>query len=460
MKEITVAELVCTGEQDTEGRYSNPYVKIDIFHANGEIALPTQDTIVHNMDLLEGHLLLRAPILFREASEYIDEPSYRMSILDENGFVIDEVVQDNILENGDIYNHFDWEDSILEYVIPNSEFRAGEEKVIYLRFEVTLDLFERVDIKYKGNQVIMDPPLYDSRDIKLKITAADVEPVDFTPSVTSEGYHDYFKVKVKVDNQSSEIVQYKITAFKGTGITGDIEDLIGGPYWTHDPTRDLNPITHQSNGIYVDWSWYSATIPWYTVTGPMTHGWQYTVQCILEKIGDDEIFRLYNLMTIPEKLISVPVNKHTWASQAEFCFAIVRIGTIEGLVLFLLRLPALVAAATGATVAATGLIGTIVAGLIAAGPYLLILILGVAAIVAAASLIGSYLHGRVVNECPIQIDQDYKNLIDFRQELGTLAKKLDAPVELQPFMESTELIAEVIKSIRGTYIRFMTAKYN
>ncbi len=209
MNEIVVARMVWTGMRSSDGRYESPIPDI-VLDPNSKSHSKTTDTLSYNIEVLNTDLEIKVPISYQEASENLDHPSFKLTLLDDNGRVLKEAIQEYKPDQvGDHFLHFDTMDSTLSITIPLNEFTSGVPNTLNLKLEAELEQWEWVDRKFKGATL---ETMSETKYITVTVTADDVETVRVNATFpTTVDWKSFYHIQMQVENLDTESITYTVS---------------------------------------------------------------------------------------------------------------------------------------------------------------------------------------------------------------------------------------------------------
>ncbi|NHI83410.1 MAG: DUF4332 domain-containing protein [Candidatus Thorarchaeota archaeon] len=436
--EVVIASIACTGELDESNRYVNPYIDIvlDPFEAAKD---KTDDEMEYAIDILRGDVIIKVSTSYIEATEYLDEPSFRMTVKDASGQIID-VVEDEYDPSmvRDRFLYHDKDKSELYYISKIDNFTPAEPLTYQFDLEANIVLYEWTDEGERGDYV---DTITKMQSIIVKVTANAIERILVTPSFSPTSnikWKDYYRLIVKVENLHSNPINYKLPCREDDDKEiWDYSLNILGAKGTQTHTEDL----HQ------DWTWYSENPGLSFITsGPTTKTFKYTAQLILCEYQDGQLVETVYGPYELSKIVYVPQNKLDHAYWANICWG-------SGAGCF--------GAAAGT--AFWGVVCTVISQFLLEMtlPFCLFCFQLAGFYLTAGGIlemIGGWNASDAKDKCPISFDRQYKELAEEDLEKYLRPLPQDVSTELEELQEAFAGLVALNESINKTHARFLSAK--
>ncbi len=436
--EVVIASLACIGELNQENRYINPLIDISL-DPSGIATSKTEDELEYIIDVLRGDVVIKVSTSYIEATEYLDEPSFKMTVRDEIGQVID-VVSDEydpaIIRDKFLYH--DKDKSELYYISKIDDFVPGEPLTYQFDLEAELALYEWTDEGSRGGHV---DTITKMQSVIVKVTANAIERVLVTPSfdpTSNVKWKNYYRLIVKVENLHSQPIQYKLPCFEDDDREiWDYSINLLGAKLTQTHTEDIRQ----------DWTWYKEHPPIAFITsGPTSKTFKYTIQLILcEYVNGQLVETVFGPYEIT-KTVDVQQNKLDSAYWANVCWGF--------------------AAACFANSGGTlfwGVVCTVISQFLLEMtlPFCLFLFQLCGLYFSAGCLlemIGGWHANDAKEKCPVPFDQEYKQIAEPDMEKYLPKETREMSSELEQLQEAFAEMVALNENINSTYAKYMSAQ--
>jgi hypothetical protein len=431
---LKIANVSCIGESNYEGKLENPFIEIVI---DPEKIFEVQDDeiLVYTIDILTDDLIFKIPIKYREATLNLDQPRFKIVVLDENDKELFQFVEESPpTEVRDTYYRFDEMNDVCEYRVPIESFEKNKPKIFKFNIDSALEQWKWKERDKKGKKL---ETIQEQKSVTVSVTALQVIPVSISASYTAGDWKDIYNINVQVNNQLNEEIDYELICVE-TDPEGSKKRICIKRTSNHPRIIDswfLDPGVWNfiSVNIMKNWQWWTDILGFFATSGPVQKTFNYVIEfTIFKTIDSSGVVTVVNHTFPPillNKIVNVSQGKLKYAERSRVAY-LVGVGYIAEAVAY---------------IAATALTCFWCPALAAAA---------IALSVVSFALANDY---KITAMDPIVFDSDFHSIFDYNEILEEPQSYKSLPFEIKAFIDSANEIRALNKTINTTYFRYYSA---